>query len=125
MTPHILIVEDSDLVSAALRVLFEEHGFRVTVATCVADAIDIACAATPDLMLLDLGLPDGDGLSVLETLRARGLPIPATRALTGTDDRGTTTRCMACGCREVLLKPVPPRELVRRVTEYARPARAR
>lgn len=120
MSRHILIVEDSELVSAALRLLFEEHGFRVSVADCAADAIALASAGAPDLMLLDLALPDGDGLTVLETLRDRGLPIPTTVALTGSDDPGTTARCLACGCRELMLKPVAPRELVRRVTEYTR-----
>src|SRR5436305_10747633 len=66
---HVLIVEDNDLVSGALRVLFEQTGRRVSVAGTVADAISVASADRPDLMLIDLTLPDGSGLAILEELR--------------------------------------------------------
>src|SRR5436305_14419688 len=66
---HVLIVEDNDLVSGALRVLFEQTGRRVSIASTVADAIAVASADRPDLMLIDLTLPDGSGLSILEELR--------------------------------------------------------
>ncbi len=119
MPTHILLVEDSELVSAALRILFEESGYHVTVAASVADAIHAACASVPDVMLLDLGLPDADGLSVLEALSDRGVDLPVTVALTGTDDPVVRARCIAVGCREVLLKPVPARELVGCVARYS------
>ena len=115
--PHILLVEDSALVSEALRVLFEETGHRVTVAASAAEAVETVVADSPDVMLLDLGLPDADGLTVLESLRARGVAIPMTVALTGDGDDATVARCRAAGCKEVLLKPVSPRELIRKV-EY-------
>jgi len=118
--PHILLVEDSPLVSEALRVLFEETGHRVTLAASAAEAIDAASASSPDVMLLDLGLPDADGLTVLEALTERGLAPRRTIALTGTDDEATTRRCHAAGCHEVLLKPVSPRELLRKVGEWAK-----
>src|SRR5436305_8342279 len=66
---HVLIVEDNDLVSGALRVLFEQTGRRVSIASTVADAISVASADRPDLMLIDLTLPDGNGLAILEELR--------------------------------------------------------
>jgi len=65
----VLIVEDNDLVSGALRVLFEQTGRRVSIASTVADAISVASADRPDLMLIDLTLPDGSGLAILEALR--------------------------------------------------------
>ena len=117
--PHILLVEDSALVSGALRVLFEETGHRVTIAGSAAEAIDAASADAPDVMLLDLGLPDADGLTVLETLSARGLAPRRTIALTGDGDDATIQRCKRAGCDEVLLKPVAPRELLRKVGEWA------
>jgi len=113
--PHILLVEDSSLVSDALRVLFEETGHRVTIAASAAEAVDAAIAETPDVMLLDLGLPDADGLTVLDSLRARGVAIPTTIALTGDGDDATVARCIQAGCQEVLLKPVSPRELLRKI----------
>ena len=118
--PHILLVEDSPLVSDALRVLFEETGHRVTIAATAAEAIDAASTVSPDVMLLDLGLPDADGLTVLDTLTERGMAPRRTIALTGTDDDATTRRCHAAGCHEVLVKPVSPRVLLRKIGEWAK-----
>jgi DNA-binding response OmpR family regulator len=92
----------------------------VSVAGTVADAVAAAAADPPDVLLLDLTLPDGDGLGVLAGLDARGVPPRAALALTGHDDPETRARCLAAGCRDVLLKPVPARELVRLVGEWAR-----
>ena len=113
---HILLVEDSPLVIDALRMLLEETGHRVTVAASIAETVAAARAERPDIMLLDLGLPDGDGLDALETLNAEGSAPLATLALTGTDDPAITARCLAAGCREVLVKPVSPRVLLSKVS---------
>ena len=79
----------------------------------------MACAAErPDLVLLDLTLPDGDGLALFDELALAGIPRPLTVAMTGHDDPDTRRRCLAAGCAEVLVKPVPVRELLRRVSEW-------
>jgi two-component system, OmpR family, KDP operon response regulator KdpE len=117
--PHILLVEDSALVSEALRVLFEETGHRITIAASAAEAIEAGSLEIPDVMLLDLGLPDADGLTVLEALSARGRAPRRTIALTGDGDEATMRRCREAGCDEVLLKPVPPRELLKKVGGWA------
>lgn len=119
---HVLIVEDSSLAVDALRVLFEETGHRVSVATTVAQAVDVARAERPDIMLLDLGLPDGDGLDVLAALQADGSEPAVTFALTGSDDKAVTARCLAAGCRDVLVKPVRPRTLLETVESVRLPA---
>jgi DNA-binding response OmpR family regulator len=113
---HILIVEDSYYVSDALRLLFEQTGRRVTVAHTVADAIAAAELDPPQLTLLDLTLPDGDGLQVAERLRA--IQTGVVVALTGRDEPEVARRCRAAGCREVLVKPVETRTLLRRVGEW-------
>jgi CheY-like chemotaxis protein len=69
-------------------------------------------------MLLDLTLPDGDGMRVLQTLAADGLAPRVTVALTGRDDPDTVQRCLDAGCAAVLGKPVPIRELLRRMAEW-------
>ena len=116
--PLVLIVDDSSHVTDPLRILFEETGRRVVVAASVAAAVRACEAERPDLMLLDVTLPDGDGLSVL-TLLAGGSAVPlVTVALTGHDDTLTVQRCRAAGCRDVLLKPVPVRDLLRRAAEW-------
>lgn len=116
--PLVLIVDDSPHVTGPLRILFEETGRRVSLAASVAEAVQACGVERPDLMLLDVSLPDGDGLDVLARL-AGTESIPAvTVALTGHDDESTVLRCRAAGCRDVLLKPVPVRELLRRANEW-------
>lgn len=116
--PHILIVDDSALVTAALRLLFEETGHDVSVAGTVRDAIQMAAARPVDVMLLDLTLPDGDGLAALSAMRAQHAEPRVTAALTGRDEAEVAARCAAAGCRAVLVKPVPIAVLVARVQEW-------
>jgi two-component system KDP operon response regulator KdpE len=113
--PHVLVVEDNSLVSDAMRILFEASGSRVSVAGSVAEALRVSGEDPADLVLLDLTLPDGDGLDVVAGYRAREGAHPSVFvALTGRDDAATHDRCIAAGCRDVLVKPVPARELVAR-----------
>jgi two-component system KDP operon response regulator KdpE len=116
--PLVLIVDDSSHVTDPLRILFEETGRRVVVADSVASAVSACETERPDLMLLDVTLPDGDGLSVLTLLAGGSAMPPVTVALTGHDDTLTVQRCRAAGCRDVLLKPVPVRDLLRRAAEW-------
>lgn len=113
-----LIVDDSAHVTGPLQILFEETGRRVAIAGSIAAAVRACEIERPALMLLDVTLPDGEGLSVLELLAGQpGLPA-VTVALTGHDDPLTIQRCRAAGCRDVLLKPVPVRELLRRSADW-------
>ena len=116
--PHVLVAEDNALVCGAMRVLFEETGHRVTTAGRVAEIVQIASREPVDLLLLDLGLADGDGFDVLEQLHALGAMPRNTVALTGRDEPTIAARCRAAGCRDVLLKPVPTRELLRLTREW-------
>ena len=115
---HVLIVEDNELVTDALRILFEETGRRVTVAHSVADAIRVGSLDPPDLLLLDMRLPDGEGLDVARTLSANGVVPKATIALTGQDDPAVAERCAAAGCSAVLVKPVATRDLLEKAKEW-------
>jgi DNA-binding response OmpR family regulator len=117
VTKRVLVVEDSILISSALRILLEANGYDVVVAGTAADAVQAASTSAPDVMLLDLTLPDGDGLSVLDDLKARSAEPSLTLAMTGHDDDITRARCMAAGCAGVLLKPVPINDLLRIIGE--------
>lgn len=114
----ILIVEDHPLAADALRLLFEATGYRVRVASTVAQAVRACAEHTADLMLLDITLPDGDGLSVLAQAAAAGTTPRTTVALTGHDDRAMVERCRSAGCHDVLVKPVPPRDLLTRAAQW-------
>ncbi|MDB4883519.1 MAG: response regulator receiver [Gemmatimonadetes bacterium] len=116
--PHVLVAEDNALVSGAMRVLFEETGHRVTTAASVAETVAAASADRVDVLLLDLGLPDGEGLAALSELTRLGALPRVSVALTGRDEPEVVARCYAAGCRAVLLKPVPARELLRLTREW-------
>ena len=108
----------------ALTILLESGGHQVRAARSVAAAVERGTEGPVDLLLLDLTLPDGDGLSVLDGLRQAGAEPAVTVALTGHDDAATAHRCTAAGCAAVLLKPVPARELLARVAGWEQEARA-
>jgi DNA-binding response OmpR family regulator len=112
---HVLVAEDNALVSGAMRILFEDSGYRVSIAPTITETVATASSDPVDVLLLDLGLADGDGLTAIEELRVRGAMPRVAVALTGRDDRPTEERCLAAGCTAVLVKPVPARELIAKV----------
>ena len=116
--PHVLVAEDNELVCGAMRVLFEETGHRVTTVPSITATVAAATAGDVDLLLLDLGLADGDGLEALAELRARDAMPRVVVALTGRDEPEIVAACRAAGCQEVLLKPVPARELLRMARQW-------
>ena len=117
MSAKILLVEDSPMINGALKILLEAGGFDVTLATTAAEALAWDEPTPADVMLLDITLPDGDGLSIICGLEQRGMKPYVTYAMTGHSDEETRERCLAAGCDDVLLKPVPVQQLLRIVTE--------
>jgi CheY-like chemotaxis protein len=114
----VLVAEDNALVADAMRLLFEETGHRVTTTASIAETVAAAEQDGVDLLLLDLGLSDGDGLTVLTELASRGALPRVSVALTGRDEQEVSERCLAAGCRAVMLKPVPVGELLRKSREW-------
>src|SRR3954447_24901453 len=91
--------------------LLQATGHRVSVAASVAETLRVARAERPDLAILDLTLPDGDGLSIIPELLVEENP-PIFVALTGHDTREVANRCRTAGCAGVLVKPVTSKELL-------------
>lgn len=118
MALRVLIVEDSVLISSALRILLEANGYDVSIAATAAEAIESGVASPPDVLLLDLTLPDADGLWVISEMASRGVTPRVKLATTGRDDDVTRQRCLDAGCDDVLIKPVPVREILRIISEY-------
>jgi DNA-binding response OmpR family regulator len=114
----VLIVEDHPLAADALRLLFEAAGHQPRIAGSVAAAVEECASRPPRLMLLDLTLPDGDGFDVLAQTAAAGTSPAVIVALTGHDDSALTARCRAAGCKDVILKPIMPRELLARIATW-------
>lgn len=115
---HVLVVEDNVLVTSATRILLEDAGFRVSTAATLAEARAILESDPPGALLLDLRLPDGDGLSLLRRAGEDGTTPAVVVALTGRDDPETRARCLRAGCVEVLLKPVDIRALAPRIRAW-------
>jgi DNA-binding response OmpR family regulator len=111
------VVEDNADIGNAFRVLFESTGRRVSVVRTIAEALAVARAEAVDLMLLDLTLPDGSGLEILQELEGASRPR-VTVVLTGRDEPAVFRRCYDLGCAAVLVKPVPARELLRRAEAW-------
>lgn len=108
-----LLVEDNADVTDAMRIFFEHSGYRVSTAATVAEAVQIGVHDTPDAVLLDVSLGDGeDGLEILRRWRECGVARPRVIALTGHADDATRDRCAAAGCEAVLLKPAATAELL-------------
>ena len=120
---RVLLVEDHALVVDAVTILLESGGHEVRAAGSVEAAVRQATAAPVDVLLLDLTLPDGSGLEVLDRLRAADAMPAVAVALTGHDDPATRARCLEAGCTTMLLKPVPARELLARVAGWELEAR--
>jgi two-component system response regulator TctD len=92
----------------------------VTTTASIAETVAAASADAVDLLLLDLGLSDGDGLEALAQLKARGTMPRISVALTGRDEPEVVARCREMGCADVLLKPVPVRQLLAKAKEWLR-----
>ncbi|HEV2129884.1 MAG TPA: response regulator [Longimicrobiaceae bacterium] len=117
----LLLVEDNETIRNAFAILLEESGYAVLQAAKGADALRIAGERRPDLILLDLGLPDIGGLQVARTLKSREetrhIPIVA---LTGRALETDQEACRAAGCSGYLTKPINTEDLLRQVPEFIR-----
>jgi DNA-binding response OmpR family regulator len=109
----VLLVEDNvrlkDLVSEELI----KHGFVIDGVSSLADAKDMFATFQYDLILLDLSLPDGDGLDLLKLVTSKKNPPPilVITARSGLDDRITG---LNLGADDYLVKPFAPEELIAR-----------
>ena len=118
MPPLVLIVEDIEDSLILTRRLLEMADFRVLEARDGREAIAQARAHSPDLILLDMSLPELDGLTVARTLR--GMPeLRSTRivALTGRAMPGDRERTLEAGCDEHLTKPIDVSTFVSVITK--------
>jgi DNA-binding response OmpR family regulator len=118
MVATILLVEDERKLRDLVRSYLERAGFTVLSTGSGAEALSLAASAAPDLMVLDLGLPDVAGETVARELRAGGsTPILMLTAKSSEDDR---VRGLEAGADDYVTKPFSPRELVLRVQAILR-----
>jgi DNA-binding response OmpR family regulator len=121
MTQRVLVVDDDRTVSDVVRLYLERAGYEVTQASDGLAALAAVARETPALVVLDLMLPEIDGLEVCRRLRARsdGVPIVMLTALGEESDR---ILGLQLGADDYVTKPFSPRELVLRVQSVLRRA---
>jgi len=118
MPATVLVVEDERKLRDFVRSYLERAGFTVLSTGSGAEAIEMATAASPDLIILDLGLPDVPGETVARELRAAiSTPILMLTAKSAEEDR---IRGLELGADDYVTKPFSPRELVLRVQAILR-----
>lgn len=112
---HVLIVEDNPFLADVFTRIVTHWGIRVTTADSGDKALRTADRLNPDLILLDLGLPDIDGLEVATRLRrnymTKSLPI-----LVISGSFQARQKCLSNGCNDFLLKPFHASELLTRIS---------
>jgi CheY-like chemotaxis protein len=125
---RVLIVEDDEDSATTLRTLLTDRGCDVRVARSVNECLELYLSARPDVLLCDIGLPDGDGYGLLHVLRTAApmheVPAIALSALARDEDR---TRAATVGFADYLTKPYRVDDLVdhiRRVAVSAQPLHA-
>ena len=122
----LVVCEDDELTLESLCDNLAADQYRVLPAPAAGDALRLAAHHRPDLMLLDLGLPDASGLDVLRTIRdQRGpydpqLPIILLSGYGSEQDR---IRCLESGADDFLVKPYPYQELLARIRSVMRRCR--
>jgi DNA-binding response OmpR family regulator len=118
MTATVLLVEDERKLRELVRSYLERAGLAVLSTSSGAEALTLAAQSAPDLVVLDLGLPDVPGETVARELRAAGsVPILMLTAKAGEEDR---IAGLELGADDYVTKPFSPRELVLRVQAILR-----
>jgi len=111
--PRVLVVDDEPQIVRALKVVLREAGFEVLAAETAAQALDLAAVHRPDAAIVDLVLPDGDGVEVTRTLREwSAMPI---LVLSAVGEEEQKVRALDAGADDYITKPFGARELVARL----------
>ncbi|MGZ4132161.1 MAG: response regulator transcription factor [Actinomycetota bacterium] len=117
MARTVLVVEDEQKIRELLRGYLERAGYSVLTTGSGAEAISLASSALPDLIVLDLGLPDVPGETVAREVRHTAVPILMLTAKASEDDR---IAGLELGADDYVTKPFSPQEVVLRVEAILR-----
>lgn len=109
----ILIIEDEKNICDFMTKILTSHGYRVTAASCGRDGLSFISSCCPDVVLLDLGLPDMDGMEIIDKVRAwTGNPIIVISARTMEQDK---VNALDAGADDYITKPFGTSELLARI----------
>ncbi len=117
---HVLIVEDEEDIARLIARTLEKEGFRTSVVRNLSEAQNFLARKEPDLIVLDLMLPDGDGLELCKELRFRkGKEIPVV-VVTAKGEEVDRILGFEMGADDYIVKPFSPRELLLRIKAILR-----
>jgi two-component system, OmpR family, KDP operon response regulator KdpE len=120
--PRVLVCDDEPQIVRALKVVLRDAGFAVDAAATAREALDAAAIRPPDAAVIDLMLPDGDGIDVCRQLRSWSrMPILVLSAIGDEDQK---VAALEAGADDYVTKPFGPRELVARLHAVMRRAGA-
>jgi two-component system KDP operon response regulator KdpE len=111
--PRVLVCDDEQQILRALRVILRDAGYESLPASTAEEALDLAAVELPDAAILDLVLPDLDGVELCRRLR-EWTDIPVI-VLSAVGDEDAKVRALAAGADDYVTKPFGPRELVARL----------
>ena len=114
----ILIVEDEENINNLLTVLFETNGYRVVTAKSCGEGVMMFSSHRPDLVILDLGLPDVDGINFLKNIRMEN--ITPVIVLSARSDEKEKVQALDMGANDYITKPFGSEELMARVRSALR-----
>jgi len=116
MIKKILIVEDNQVVADMLQMILEHLGYVAVVAMTGKQGVNLAASQLPDLILLDISLPDMDGFAAARQIRqnqkTHSIPILATTGRAFFEDQEA---CLQNGCDDYISKPYTPKQLTSRI----------
>ena len=120
MSQRVLVCDDEMQIRRALRVVLKDAGFEVVETADAAEALDAASVKPPDAAIIDLILPDGDGVEVCRSIRSwSDMPI---LVLSAVGEEEQKVRALEAGADDYVTKPFGPRELVARLNAALRRA---
>jgi len=110
--PKVLIVEDDAHIRRLLRVAIERGGYAVAEAATAREALSLADIEKPDIVMLDLGLPDRDGLELIQLMKSRRATVLVVSAREETSEK---VAALDLGADDYITKPFDTEELLARV----------
>ena len=118
----VLVAEDDAFFRETIQLALEEHGIRVLTARHGGEAIDMLKSEKPDLLLLDLLMPQTDGFAVLSHVREHGIQTPVV-ILSNLSDDIDNDKCFSLGAKDYFIKSdMDEDELWPKIEKYLTPA---
>jgi DNA-binding response OmpR family regulator len=116
---RVLVVDDEPEIGEVLTAYLQREGFGVTYASTLADGLEALRSSSPDIMVLDITLPDGSGLDILRAANDGGMRTPAIMLTARTEEVDRIVG-LELGADDYVTKPFSPREVVARVRAVMR-----